>query len=103
MKSRLSLAAAAALLALLLSSTQAQNPGKAAPPPPSPPPSPPSPPLCDPTHLTSPPLTSLPLFFSLCRCIFSLNKNKNHTVKANVCVCELICLISVTFVFFLFQ
>lgn len=44
MKSWLSLAAAA-LLALLLSSSQAQNQGKAAAP------------LCDPTHLTSPPLT----------------------------------------------
>lgn len=53
MKSWLSLAAAAALLALLLlPSSQAQDQGKAAPP------------LCDPTHLTSPPLAPAP--FPLC-------------------------------------
>lgn len=79
MKSRLSLAAAA-LLALLLSSCQAQSEGKAAPPTPTP--------LCDPTHLTSAPLTfSLP---AMCSCIFSLNKK--ITPRKQMSVCELICL-----------
>ena len=44
--------AAAALLALLLSSSHAQDTGKAALPPPI------HHPLCDPTPLSSPPLTS---------------------------------------------
>lgn len=81
MKSSLSLAVAA-LLALLLSSAQAQNKGKATHSPP---------PVCDPTHLISTPLTSAFSLSPMCSCTFSLNK-KNHIAKENLCVCELICL-----------
>lgn len=92
MKSRLSLAAAA-LLALLLSSSQAQDQGKAAPPLL----------LCDPTHLTSTPLTSAFPLPAMCSCISSLNKKKCH--RESKCVClwidlfELIYIVSLSLIF----